>query len=231
MVSSVNTSPSLSSGSRLCCSSASLLSSTSSRYRHEAGSTISSRWREDVALAALEIDADRIDGGVDHLAGDGALPDQAIELVLVGVELFLHRFRIGVDRIGRIASCASCAFFDWSCRSAAASAPCPRRNARRSGDGSRRCFLRQVDRVGTHIGDETGRPVGVDAFIELLRGAHGVLRGEAELARGFLQGRSENGAAGLRLRCFFSTEMTVGLQPAASSRARSTVLARLSSPC
>ena len=45
----------------------------------------------------------------------------------------------------------------------------------------------QRHRVGTHVGDEAdGAFAEIHAFIELLRQAHGALRGEAELARGFL---------------------------------------------
>jgi hypothetical protein len=51
------------------------------------------------------------------------------------------------------------------------------------GDG----LVGQVDRVGTHVGDQADRAAAdVDALVELLRGAHGALRGEAELARGLL---------------------------------------------
>ena len=52
-------------------------------------------------------------------------------------------------------------------------------------------LLRQVERVGAHVGDQAHLALAdVDAFVELLRDAHGLLRAEAQLARGFLlQGR------------------------------------------
>ena len=51
------------------------------------------------------------------------------------------------------------------------------------GDG----LFRKLHAVGSHVGDEThGVAADVDAFIELLRQAHGLLRGEAELAAGLL---------------------------------------------
>ena len=37
-------------------------------------------------------------------------------------------------------------------------------------------FLRKIERVGTHIGNEPDRALaGVDALVELLRDAHGLL--------------------------------------------------------
>ena len=52
---------------------------------------------------------------------------------------------------------------------------------------SRTASLREVHGVGAHVGDEADAAFAeIDAFIELLRQAHGALRGEAELARGFL---------------------------------------------
>src|SRR3546814_17121435 len=45
--------------------------------------------------------------------------------------------------------------------------------------------LRQIDRVGTHVGDQANRiAYEIDAFIKLLRGAHRWARGQAELASG-----------------------------------------------
>jgi len=48
--------------------------------------------------------------------------------------------------------------------------------------------LRQVHRVGTHVGDQADGAFLADrhAFVQLLRDLHGLARGEAELARGFL---------------------------------------------
>ena len=57
-------------------------------------------------------------------------------------------------------------------------------------------LVRQVDRVGTHVGDETRGPAlsDIKAFIQLLRHAHRALRSKAELARGLLlQRRGDEG--------------------------------------
>ena len=54
-----------------------------------------------------------------------------------------------------------------------------------------------LDAVGAHIGDEPDRlAADVDAFIEALGDLHGLGRGEAELARGFLLQASRCGTAG-----------------------------------
>ena len=43
--------------------------------------------RRPVAAPAMHVDGDGVEHGVRHLAGDGALPDQRVELELVGVDL------------------------------------------------------------------------------------------------------------------------------------------------
>jgi hypothetical protein len=58
-------------------------------------------------------------------------------------------------------------------------------------------FLRQIQRVGAHVGDQADRTLAdVDALVQLLRDAHGLLGAEAELAGGFLlqrRGRERRG--------------------------------------
>ncbi len=63
------------------------------------------------------------------------------------------------------------------------------------GDG----FLRQVDRVGPHVGDETDRAFAeVDPFVQLLSSAHHAVGGHAELAHpGLLQCRRRERCAGM----------------------------------
>ena len=80
---------------------------------------------------------------------------------------------------GRIASCASCAFFTlvWYCAASA------RGSRRRSSDlmASRMCAppSRERGRVGAHVGDVT-------VLVEALRDLHGAPRAEAQLAVGLL---------------------------------------------
>ena len=52
-------------------------------------------------------------------------------------------------------------------------------------------IVRQTDRIGAHVGYQSNLAgADVDTFVQSLRGAHGALRAEAELARRFLlQGR------------------------------------------
>jgi hypothetical protein len=65
---------------------------------------------EGVVAARAEVDAHRVEQRRRHLAGHGALPDQLVELLLVGIEERGDRFG-RVPRGGRAdASCASCAF-------------------------------------------------------------------------------------------------------------------------
>ena len=62
-------------------------------------------------------------------------------------------------------------------------------------------LLRQIERVGAHIGDETDLALAdVDAFVQLLRDAHGLLRAEAQFAGGLLlQGRGRERRRGIAL--------------------------------
>ena len=59
----------------------------------------------------LDLDRRALDLGRLHLAGDGALPDHLVEPRLVGIEVLVAP-ESGVRKksVGRIASCASCAF-------------------------------------------------------------------------------------------------------------------------
>ena len=69
-----------------------------------------------VEHAAADLGGD-VDGGAFelgrlHLARDRAQPDQLVEPGLVGIETARDLARAGAPRsVGRIASCASCAFF------------------------------------------------------------------------------------------------------------------------
>ena len=106
--------------------------------------------------------------------------------------------------VGRIASCASCAFLALVCilaRRLGHVGAChnPRRSRWRAWHDRRTVDLHAV---GSHIGDETGGlAADIDAFIEPLRDAHGVRGREAELAAGFLlQGRGGEGRLRVALR-------------------------------
>ena len=88
-------------------------------------------------------------------------------------------------------------------------------------------LARHLHAVGPHVGDEAdGLAADVDAFIELLRHAHRLLRAEAELARGFLlQGRGGEGRRRVAPDpACFSTEATENV-PASTGRLGARALA------
>jgi hypothetical protein len=123
-----------------------------------------------------------------HLAGDGALPDQLVEpgLVLAQVRLDLLGQVAdggGPDRLMRLLGVLGLGLEDARLRGQVVGAIA-------LGDvvaQLRQGLLGQVDRVGSHVGDQADRAAAdVDALVELLGGAHGALGGEAELARGLL---------------------------------------------
>ena len=150
----------------------------------------------DVDRGALEL------GGF-HLAGDGAEPDQLVEPGLVVIEHLLDVFGtprevgradrlVGLLRVLRLRDVLA-------------------RRGRHvlfavvGSDhtaGGRDRLGRDVDAVGSHIGDEAdGLAVELDAFIEPLRQPHGVRRREAELAaRLLLQRRGHERRIGVAAR-------------------------------
>ncbi len=144
---------------------------------------------EGMFVAAGEFNGDRVEGGGDHLAGDGALPDKLVQASAVLVEeagnlgrgtqgggrsdrfvRFLGVFRFGLVEIGSIGQ--------------GAGAEVAGDHVAQFGQG----FGRQIDRVGSHVADQADRAFAAegDAFVELLRDPHGAAGREAELAGGFL---------------------------------------------
>ena len=142
--------------------------------------------------AGLEIGGHGVEHRGGHLAGHGALPDQLVELGLVGRQVAGHG-------LGRAQRRSRAHRFVRFLRVLALALVVARLGRQRVGAeladdgladlGDR--FLSQAHRVGTHVADEAdGIATEVHTFIQLLRRAHGAARGEAELAVGFLlQGR------------------------------------------
>jgi hypothetical protein len=135
-----------------------------------------------------------------HLAGHGALPDERVEAELIAFQFLLdvRRHDAGVCRPDSLVGFLSVLglgavdsrFFGQSFPAVELHddlADLP--------DG----FLREVNRVGAHVRDESDRAFAdVHAFVQLLRHPHGLLRAEAELAGGFLlQGRGGEGRSGV----------------------------------
>ena len=152
--------------------------------------------------AAADVCRDGIQNGVAHLAGDKALPDQLIQAVLIrrqapadalrlqagiggtdGLMGVLRRFFLGEDPgLGGLIF-----------RAVAAGDIGPRRGGSLCGD---------AQRVGTHIGDETGVALALQlhALIKLLCHRHGALGRHAQLAGGLLlKGGGGEGRRGLAL--------------------------------
>lgn len=67
---------------------------------------------DDFFVGGGRIDNDLVQYGRVHLAGNGAFPDKLIKLVRVRIELDFQFLGVSETCAGRMASCASCAFFD-----------------------------------------------------------------------------------------------------------------------
>ena len=170
---------------------------------------------EDMSLTR-NIGRDGIQNGISHLAGNKARPDELIELVLVGGELIAHRIGFDVHvgradgfvrilcrtlglehaRLARVALCAVALL-----------------NVCGSSCGG---LIGQAQRVGTHVGDQTGQAVftaQLDAFVQFLRHAHGTSGHHIELARCFLLqgGRGERGGCRLFLLALLDRRHDEGL--------------------
>ncbi len=143
-----------------------------------------------------------VEDGRGHLAGHGALPDQRIQPELIGLEFLFDVAGQNIRR-GRADR-----FVRFLCvLRLGAEHPRLFRKPRLTvqlhdhianlSDG----LLRQIERVGAHIGDETDLALAdVDAFVQLLRDAHGFLRAEAQFAGGLLlQGRGRERRRGIAL--------------------------------
>ena len=143
---------------------------------------------------AHNVRRNRIQNRVRHLARDKARPDQLIQLILVRREILtdLIRQQLNVRRADGFVRILRIALGLEHARLAGIElvAVAPADKAR--GGGGR--LVSQTERVGTHIGDQTGQAVlaQLDAFVQLLRDAHRAARGHVELAAGFLlQGRGD----------------------------------------
>ena len=158
---------------------------------------------------AHNVRRDRIQNRVRHLARDKARPDQLVQLILVGREILADLVRqqrhtrrtdgfVRVLRVPLGLEHARLAGIELL-------AVAPADKAR--GGGGR--LVREAQRIGTHVGDQTGQAIfsQLDAFVQLLRDAHGAARGHVELAAGFLlQGRGDERRRG---RAFFLAALDV----------------------
>ena len=140
------------------------------------------------ALTHGDIDGGLVEFGRRHLAGHGALPNHLVKLELVGAQKRFHAlgrtvygswadgfmrflcvFGFGFVLLGR---CGQIIFADFVFDIVA--------------DFGER-FVGKGHAVGTHIGNQADSALShIDAFIQLLRGAHGAVGGHAQLAHGIL---------------------------------------------
>ncbi|EXJ15395.1 hypothetical protein D779_1359 [Imhoffiella purpurea] len=172
---------------------------------------------QQIARPGAQVDRHLVDEGMRHLAGQGALPDELVELGLLDRQMGLDRRGLtqdggrtdglvgllGVLRLGLVVTGLlgkirlAIAFGD-------------------EGPDLAQGLLGQIDRVGSHVGDEThGAAADVDALVELLGHAHGALGREPQLARRLLlQGRGDEGrrrkALALLALDLFDLELAVG---------------------
>src|SRR5690606_25893097 len=147
-----------------------------------------------VGQPRLDARGDRLQPGVPHLRGDGALPDQVVEAGLYAAPPVLVRrehlrargpYRL-VRLLGQLRALLVAARRVGLVLLAVAA---PDRRA-----GGVRGLVREVHRVGAHVGD-------VAVLVQRLRHAHRLARREAELAAGLLlqrRGRERRGG-GARL--------------------------------
>ncbi len=161
---------------------------------------------EHVFAAGRQVHAHGVERGRDHLAGHRALPDQLVQLALVVGEEACHlrrgaQGRGRAHRFMRFLGVLGLGLVGIGLVRQRSDAIVARDHVADFGQR----ILGQVDRVGTHVGDQADSAFFLadgHAFVQLLRDLHGLARGEAELARGFLLqrgGGERRGRAALAL--------------------------------
>ena len=143
-------------------------------------------------IFAQDIGRDGVQDRISHLAGNKTGPNQLVELVLVerqaaadhiGLELDIGR----ADRLVRVLRTVLGAERARLARIERIAVLLTDERSR-----SRGRIVRQAERVGTHISDQTGETVALqfNTFVQLLRDAHGAAGHHIELAGSLLlQGR------------------------------------------
>ena len=156
---------------------------------------------EDPAAAA-DVRGHGVQHGVGHLAGDEPGPDQLVQPVLVGGEAFFQAFRLqggigGADSLVGVLGILFGVEGAGFCRLVF-----PAELAGDIAAGGSQRLVGDAQRVGTHIGDQTGQAHALQfhALVQLLGHRHGALGGHAQLAGGLLlEGGRGEGGRGLAL--------------------------------
>ncbi len=118
-------------------------------------------------VAGFEVGGDGVQRGVDHLAGDGTLPDQVVEPCLIVAEVatqFLGQVhgRGRADRLVGLLGILGLGLVVLRLRRHLVRAVTLADQLAQFGDG----LLGEVDRVGTHVGDQAdGAGTQIDAFV------------------------------------------------------------------
>ena len=136
-----------------------------------------------LAICRDHLDRGALDAGRLHLTGRHTPPDKVIESTQIVIEA--KTFRVPrqagrPDRLVRFLGVFLLGFVAARLRRQIGCAIPVLDDCARLSQG----LGRHIDTVGPHIGDQTA--LGVDAFVQLLRGLHGALGREAELAGGLL---------------------------------------------
>ena len=137
----------------------------------------------------LDVHRDLVEAGLGHLRGDGALPDQAVQAALVAVEHAPHvvgapRRARRTDRLVRFLGSPLLLFVVARLGQRVLRTVQLLDDVRDVGQS----LLGDVDRVGTHVGDQTDLtlPGEVDTLVQALGELHGLPGREAELSRRLL---------------------------------------------
>ena len=156
--------------------------------RHQRGAVRAQQVAARTVGAGEQVDGDGVEHGVGHLAGDRTLPDERVETKQVVVDatfqhLRQHGGRGRADRLVGFLRVARLVLVEAGALRHGLGAVEARDDLADLADR----LVGEVHGVGAHVGDEADRAFAVvDAFVELLREAHGALRAEVELARGLL---------------------------------------------
>ena len=143
-----------------------------------------------LGATAFGHNADRglLEPGGGHLACHGALPDQLVQLHLIGAQLPLHPARRarqvgGPDGLVGLLGVLRRGLVHARLFGNVGVAVLGRDHLARALDG----FIGKIRAVGPHVGDQAdGLAVEVDALVQMLGHAHGLPGRKTELARGLL---------------------------------------------
>ena len=151
---------------------------------------------------ALHLNGHAVIDGLGHLAGQKPAPDELVQPILLAGQVLLQLLRgevhirgtdglVGV--LGRVLGLEAAGLFGIIVLAVP---------SLDEGLGGSQSLLRQAQRVGSHVGNQTHGALSGDvhALIQLLGHGHGAPRGHVQLSRGLLlQGGGDKGRGGVTL--------------------------------